>query len=95
MDDEELVSSPIFEFNRPHLYMGGDRELVLSSLLLAMILVVVLQNIATAILGGIIAVGSVTLLRTMAKADPLLRMIYLRYKKYQSFYPAYGIKNRR
>lgn len=95
MDDEYLENSPIFEFNRPHLYMGGDRELVLSSLLLAIILVVVLQNIVTAILGIIIAVVSVMVLRGMAKVDPLLRMIYLRYKKYQSFYPAYGIKNRR
>lgn len=95
MNDEQLTTSPIFEFNRPHLYLGGDRELVLCSLLTAIILVVILQNIYTAILGVIIAFSSVAGLRYMAKHDPQLRSIFLRYRQYQSFYPAHGTKKRK
>ncbi|TFZ62411.1 conjugal transfer protein TrbD [Photobacterium damselae subsp. piscicida] len=95
MDDEPLNASPIFEFNRPHLYMGGDRELVLLALLVSMIFVVVLQNIYTAIFGVILAIVSVKGLQLMAKADPNMRSIYQRYRKYQSFYPAFSTKLRK
>ncbi|WP_305843243.1 MULTISPECIES: conjugal transfer protein TrbD [Photobacterium] len=95
MDDEPLNAHPVFEFNRPHLYLGGDRELVLLSLLLSIVLIVILQNFYTAIIGIAVAFASVYGLRILAKADPQMRDVYLRYRRYQSYYPAHGTKNRR
>lgn len=95
MDDEPLNCSPIFEFNRPHLYMGGDRELVLSSLLLSFILIVILQNILAAIMGLGLAFSSIWAFRTLAKSDPSMRHIFMRSRKYQAFYPAFSTKQRK
>ncbi len=68
MDDEPLHAHPVFEFNRPHLYLGGDRELVLLSLLLSIVLIVILQNLYTAILGIAVAFSSVYGLRILCKS---------------------------
>lgn len=74
--------------NRPNLLLGGDRELVLLSAMLAASLVFV---IATwwGILGGVVLwIASVAVLKRMGKADPLLRQVYARHVKYQPFYGA-------
>jgi type IV secretion system protein VirB3 len=73
---------------RPHLFLGGDRELVLSSGLLAFTLTVSSfhwPSIATGIALWLVALY---LLRQMAKSDPLMRHVYLRQLRYRRYYPA-------
>lgn len=77
--------------HRPNLLFGCDRELVLFSGLLCVVL------IYTALTGGyvLVAIGAgfawkrvVSALREMAKADPRMRFIYVRHLLYRPFYPA-------
>lgn len=72
--------------SRPTLLFGADRELVLFTGLLAVILVFVVLTLVSAVLGSILWIVIVGILRMMAKADPLLRHIYMRHIKYRSFY---------
>ncbi|WP_367607888.1 conjugal transfer protein TrbD [Legionella sp. W05-934-2] len=74
--------------NRPSLFMGGDRELVMFSGLLSAILVFAALNWLAFICGTAMWFLSLKGLRMMAKADPLMRAIYLRQRRYQSYYPA-------
>ena len=72
--------------SRPNLLMGADRELVLVTGLAAVILVFVILTTVSALLGTVIWIVVVGLLRMMAKADPLMRRVYLRHIKYRSYY---------
>lgn len=74
--------------HRPNLILGGERELVLFTALLAGALVgVALSPIAIAV-GAAVWFGCVGLLRRMAKADPQMSRVYLRQLKYRPYYPA-------
>jgi len=84
-----LRSNPIHKSaNRPNLFMGGDRELVMFSGLLSAILVFVVMTWYAAIIGALLWFGSVYLLRAAAEHDPYMRQVYLRHIKYKKFYPA-------
>lgn len=74
--------------NRPSLFMGGDRELVMFSGLLSAILIFAAQDVLAAFTG--LVMWSLTLkgLRLMAKSDPYMRAIYLRQRRYQAYYSA-------
>lgn len=72
--------------SRPTLLFGADRELVLVTGLLAVILVFVVLTVVSALLGAAIWIVVVGLLRMMAKADPFLRHVYVRHIKYRSYY---------
>lgn len=72
--------------NRPTLLLGGDRELVLVTGLAAVILVFVVLSITSAALGAVLWVVVVGLLRMMAKADPMMRQVYLRHIRYLPHY---------
>ena len=72
--------------SRPTLLFGADRELVLVTGLLAVILVFVVLTVVSALLGAVIWIVVVGLLRMMAKADPFLRHVYVRHIKYRSYY---------
>ena len=72
--------------SRPTLLFGADRELVLVTGLLAVILVFVVLTMVSAILGSVIWIVIVGILRMMARADPLLRHVYVRHIKYRSYY---------
>lgn len=74
--------------NRPNLFMGGDRELVMFSGLLAAILIFASQDWLAAIVGLFFWFSFLWMLRMMAKSDPYLRAVYLRQRRYQSYYPA-------
>ena len=74
--------------NRPHLLLGGDRELVLFAALLSAMLVFALVTWWGILAGIALWFLAVAALSRMGKADPLLRQVYLRHIKYQSFYPA-------
>jgi len=74
--------------NRPNLFMGGDRELVMFSGLLAFALVFSAQEWKATIFGLLLWFSSLFLFRLMAKADPRMRDIYMRHRKYKTYYPA-------
>lgn len=72
--------------SRPTLLFGADRELVLILGLAVVILIFVILTLASAALGLAAWIVAIGLLRMMAKADPLMRRVYLRYIKYRSYY---------
>lgn len=74
--------------NRPNLFMGGDRELVMLSGLLAFALIFTAQEWLAAAYGLFLWFGALFVLRLMARADPQLRYVYLRHRLYKSYYPA-------
>jgi type IV secretion system protein VirB3 len=74
--------------NRDNLFMGGDRELVMLTGLLAGALVFSAQDIKAFVVGVTLWLLSLYLFRVMAKADPKMRHVYLRQRRYRSYYPA-------
>lgn len=74
--------------NRPNLLIGGDRELVLVTMMIAAGLAFSLATIWGIGLAVLFWIASIAALQRMGKADPLLRHIYLRHIRYLSFYPA-------
>lgn len=74
--------------HRPNLVLGAERELAMSSVLIALLVGV----------GGLTAISAVTafsfwlvsifVLRRMAKADPLMSKVWRRHVKQQDFYSA-------
>jgi type IV secretion system protein VirB3 len=74
--------------NRHNLFMGGDRELVMFSGLMAFALIFSAQELRATVVGLLLWFGSLFLCRLMAKSDPRLRFVYMRHRKYESYYPA-------
>jgi type IV secretion system protein VirB3 len=73
---------------RPHLIMGGDRELVLAHLLVCAILIGVVLSWYGVIVGFMLAGIGLPLYRRLAKADVDMRRIYLRHIRYRLSYGA-------
>ena len=74
--------------NRPHLLLGGDRELVLVSGILAAILIFAVMTWWSILAGLVVWLAAVAVLARMGKVDPLLRHVYIRHIRYRGFYPA-------
>jgi type IV secretion system protein VirB3 len=74
--------------NRPNQILGGDRELVLVSILIAVSLAFSLATWWGIALSVGFWVGSIAVFQRMGKADPMMRQVYLRHIRYRSFYPA-------
>ena len=74
--------------NRDNLFMGGDRELVMFSGLLAFALIFSAQELRATIYGFILWFGALFMFRIMGKADPKMRFVYLRSRIYKRYYPA-------
>jgi type IV secretory pathway TrbD component len=72
--------------SRPNHLMGADRELVLLTGLAAVILVFVGLTWFSALFGIAIWIAVVAALRMMAKADPMMRQVYLRHIGYRPTY---------
>jgi type IV secretion system protein VirB3 len=70
------------------LFLGGDRELVLFTGLVAFALTVPSFQWASIAAGIALWLLALYLLRQMAKSDPLLRHVYLRQLRYRRYYPA-------
>jgi len=85
----ELRTIPIRRAgNRHNLFMGGDRELVMFSMLMAFALIFSAQEIRASVVGLVLWFGSLFVFRVMAKSDPKMRQVYLRHRRYKSYYPA-------
>lgn len=76
--------------HRPQLILGGERELMLFSALVAGGLAVASLNLVAAIAGALIWGFCAYGLRRMAKADPNLSKIFARHVKYSDIYPAHS-----
>ena len=76
--------------NRPHLLLGGDRELVLFAALMSAMLIFALVTWWGIVAGIALWVVAVAALSRMGHSDPLLRQVYLRHVRYRPFYPAKG-----
>lgn len=74
--------------NRPNQLMGGDRELVLVSLLTSVALAFSLASWWGLGISVAWYVGAMAVLKRMGKADPLLRQVYMRHIRYRPYYPA-------
>ncbi|EAU7918031.1 conjugal transfer protein TrbD [Salmonella enterica] len=74
--------------NRENLFMGGDRELVMFSGLMAFALIFSAQELRATVVGLILWFGALYAFRIMAKADPKMRFVYLRHRRYKPYYPA-------
>lgn len=81
--------------NRPHLLLGGDRELVLVSGVLAAMLIFAVMTWWSMIAGLVLWLAAVAVLAKMGKVDPLLRHVYIRHVRYRPFYPAKSRLNAR
>ncbi|MDE3028647.1 MAG: VirB3 family type IV secretion system protein [Paracoccaceae bacterium] len=76
--------------HRPQMILGGERELMLFSALLAGGIAMASLNLVATISGGVIWIFCAYGLRRMAKADPILSKIYMRHRKYADHYPAFS-----
>ena len=82
-----LFRSPIHRaLSRPNHLMGADRELVLLTGLATVILIFVVLTWFSVLLGIAIWIAVVGVLRIMAKADPMMRQVYLRHIGYRPTY---------
>ena len=72
--------------SRPNLLMGADRELVLLTGLAAAISAFVVLTWFSVLFGIILWIGVVAALRMMAKADPMMRQVYVRHIGYRAAY---------
>ena len=72
--------------SRPNLMMGADRELVLLTGLAAAISAFVVLTWFSVLFGIAIWIGVVAALRMMAKADPMMRRVYVRHIGYRPTY---------
>jgi type IV secretion system protein TrbD len=74
--------------NRPNQILGGDRELVLVTLLISVALAFSLATLWGIVLAVVFWLGSIAALQRMGKADPMLRQVYMRHIRYRAFYAA-------
>lgn len=72
--------------SRHNLFMGGDRELVMFSGLLAFALIFSAQELRASAVGLALWFGALFACRLMAKSDPQLRQVYLRHRRYKAYY---------
>lgn len=86
---EQLRRIPIHRVaTRPMLLWGVDRQMALFLTLVVGILTVWAMNWLAAGIGVTVWVAGLGVLRLMAKADPLLRNVYVRARQYRRYYPA-------
>lgn len=85
--DTMLDLHPIHRaLSRPNLIFGADRELVLITGLVCVILIFVVITPYSAALGCLAWTMIVAALRRMAKSDPIMRRVYLRHIRYRPVY---------
>jgi type IV secretory pathway TrbD component len=72
--------------NRSSLFMGGDRELVMLSGLMAFALIFSAAELRATLVGVGLWFAALFVFRLMAKADPCMRQVYLRHRRYAAYY---------
>jgi len=74
--------------HRPALFLGGERELALMTLIIAGGLAASGMNLVSFAVGGCLWFCSIPVFRWMAKADPHMTKVYIRQLKYRGYYAA-------
>ena len=74
--------------HRPNLFLGGEREPALLTLLVAGGLAVSGMNTVSFLVGAALWFSAIPVLRWMATADPHMSKIYVRHIRYRGYYPA-------
>jgi type IV secretion system protein TrbD len=74
--------------HRPHLLLGGERELVMMTAFVAGALGFAALNGVAAVIAAVLWFGCLAALRRMAKADPQMSRVYVRQLRYRRYYPA-------
>ena len=74
--------------HRPNLFLGGERELTLSTAVVAVALAVTGQNLVALGVAALLWSGCIGVFRAMAKADPQMSRVYVRQLRYRGYYPA-------
>jgi type IV secretion system protein TrbD len=74
--------------HRPSLFLGGEREPALMTLIIAGGLAVAGMNTVSFLVGAALWFSAIPLLRWMAKADPQMTKVYVRNIRYRGYYPA-------
>lgn len=72
--------------NRASLFMGGDRELVMFTGLLAFALIFSAQDWVASGFGLVMWVSLLWVWRALARRDPLMRSVYMRHRRYARHY---------
>jgi type IV secretion system protein TrbD len=91
----ELMRIPFHRaLHRSNLIFGGEREWMILCLGISAILMITSMNIPSFLVGVVFAAVSVTGLRAMAKADPLMSKVYRRQVWYRDYYPNYSRPSR-
>lgn len=84
---EELRRTPFYRaLHRPQQIMGGERELMLFSMLITGGLIVSAMNWLATVIGIVIWLVASQFLRQMAKADPTMSKVYLRQLRFLGYY---------
>ena len=73
--------------NRSSLFMGGDRELVMLTGVMAFALIFSAAELRASVVGIALWMAALFVFRLMAKADPRMRQVYLRHRRYAAYYP--------
>ena len=87
-----LHRTPLFDFYRPTLLLGCERNFLLGLGSLCLVLVI-LQTVITLLLAALLWLGGLPLLRLMGKADPQMSQVFKSYRQHADFYPAHARKN--
>lgn len=74
--------------HRPNLLMGGERELMLFTMLVTGGLALSALNLPALLVCGGVWLAVAAVLRMMAKADPMMSQVYVRGLRYHAYYPA-------
>ena len=83
------MDNKIYRFGwRPVLFMGGDRELVLLTALFSGMIMFYSFDLVLFIIAFTLFMVSLKAFRMIAKADPLMKNVYLRHTKYKGIYLA-------
>lgn len=87
--DNNVRTIPISRgINRPNLLLGGDRELVMISGIMAAVLIFSVVTLWSALIGILLWLVAIAAFSRMGKADPLMRHVFLKHQQYQDYYPA-------
>lgn len=74
--------------HRHNLVLGAERELALSSALIALLVGIGGLTIISGLAAFVFWIAAIFVLRRMAKADPLMSKVWMRHIKHQIFYSA-------
>ncbi|HEY2620987.1 MAG TPA: conjugal transfer protein TrbD [Acetobacteraceae bacterium] len=74
--------------HRSSLFLGGEREPALMTLIVAGGLAIAGMNTVSFLVAGALWFSAIPALRWMAKADPQMTKVYLRQIKFRGYYPA-------